>query len=263
MRDFTYTFTMASDVPALSTGRDIPNILDYLMSGQDEKTGEMPEGGVPPRPPTPNCYDNGPFLAKAVASYEHEHRGRLPLFIVQIGSGWHRGIPPHPTHTSDDDAPHSACGGVHHRCCHGRPSRALRASHGLMWCGFRYSLLYDDLPFLCGTHRCRSDPFSNRPCANETRVSKLLRGLEFLLQPLEQGEPHLVRGDGSHGMYGFTDGEHKQGPLNVSVFGPRAVSAWMNKQALTSKPSALTVDFFLFRCHILRPERSSTRPTRT
>ena len=69
VRDFTYTFTMASDVPVLANGSDIPNILDYLMSGQDAGTGEMPEGGVPPGRPGQNCWDNGPFLAKAVASY--------------------------------------------------------------------------------------------------------------------------------------------------------------------------------------------------
>jgi hypothetical protein len=69
VRDFTYTFTMASDVPVLANGSDIPNILDYLMSGQDPVTGEMPEGGVPPSKPLHNCWDNGPFLAKAVASY--------------------------------------------------------------------------------------------------------------------------------------------------------------------------------------------------
>ena len=65
MRDFTYTFTMASDVVP---GGLVPNILDYLMSGQSTSTGEMPEGGVPPAAPQQNCMDNGPFLAKAVAS---------------------------------------------------------------------------------------------------------------------------------------------------------------------------------------------------
>lgn len=69
VRDFTYTYTMASDVPVLADGSDIPNILEYLVSGQDQATGEMAEGGVPPKAPGQNCWDNGPFLAKAVASY--------------------------------------------------------------------------------------------------------------------------------------------------------------------------------------------------
>ena len=56
---------MASDVVP---GGLVPNILDYLMSGQSTSTGEMPEGGVPPAAPQQNCMDNGPFLAKAVAS---------------------------------------------------------------------------------------------------------------------------------------------------------------------------------------------------
>lgn len=66
VRDFTYTFTMAPDLVPAS---DIPNILDWLMSGQVATTGEMPEGGMPPKPPGMNCWDNGPFLAKAFASY--------------------------------------------------------------------------------------------------------------------------------------------------------------------------------------------------
>ena len=132
VRDFTYTFTMASDVPALN-GPDVLNILDYLMSGQNPSNGEMPEGGTPPASPKQWCFDNGPFLAKAVASY---------------------------------------------------------------------ALLYDDLPYLCGVHR--QD--------NQTRVAKILKGLEFLDVPLEGGAPHLVRSDGSAPcMYGFTDGEHKLG----------------------------------------------------
>lgn len=102
-----------------------------LLSGQDPATGEIAEGGTPPHAPTMNCWDNGPFLAKAVASY---------------------------------------------------------------------ALLYGDLPYLCGVHR--GD--------NRTRVSKLLRGLEFLNVPLTAGQPHLVIA-GPHCMYGFTDGEHKQG----------------------------------------------------
>ena len=129
VRDFTYTFTMAADVV---NGTDIPNILDYLLSGQSAATGEVAEGGTPPRPPQMNCWDNGPFLAKAVASY---------------------------------------------------------------------ALLYNDFAYLCGVHR--ED--------NATRVSKLLRGLEFLQVPLEGGQPHLVYTAGGHGMYGFTDGEGKAG----------------------------------------------------
>lgn len=133
VRDFTYTFTMGSDVPALANGSDIPNILEYLMSGQDPLTGEMPEGGMPPAAPQQNCWDNGPFLAKAVASY---------------------------------------------------------------------ALLYDDLPYLCGVHK--ED--------NATRVSKLLKGIEFLDVPMRQGEPHLVSSSSKAPcMYGFTDGEHKTG----------------------------------------------------
>eukprot|EP01050_Picozoa_sp_SAG11_P009883 SAG11_NODE_963_length_6375_cov_6.744105_2_plen_1331_part_00 len=129
VRDFTYSFTMAADVV---NGSDIANILEYLMSGQDPATGEMPEGGVPPATPMQNCWDNGPFLAKAVASY---------------------------------------------------------------------ALLYEDFEYLCGVHRRD----------NATRVSKLLRGLEFLEVPLRTGAPHLVTSPGTHCMYGFTDGEHKMG----------------------------------------------------
>jgi hypothetical protein len=129
VRDFTYTFTMAPDVV---NGTDVPNILDYLLSGQNTATGELAEGGTPPHPPMPNCWDNGPFMAKAVASY---------------------------------------------------------------------ALLYNDLEYLCGMHQ--ED--------NATRISKLLRGLEFLQVPLEGGQPHLVVAAGGHCMYGFTDGEHKAG----------------------------------------------------
>lgn len=129
VRDFTYTFTMAPDVV---NGTDIPNILDYLLSAQNPATGEVAEGGMPPHPPQPNCWDNGPFMAKAVASY---------------------------------------------------------------------ALLYNDFEYLCGVHQ--ED--------NATRVSKLLRGLEFLDVALEGGQPHLVFTPGGHGMYGFTDGEGKAG----------------------------------------------------
>ena len=129
VRDFTYTFTMAPDVV---NGTDIPNILDYLLSAQNPTTGEVAEGGTPPKPPAPNCWDNGPFMAKAVASY---------------------------------------------------------------------AFLYDDFEYLCGVHQ--ED--------NATRVSKLLRGLEFLQVSLKGGQPHLVFTPGGHGMYGFTDGEGKAG----------------------------------------------------
>ena len=84
-----------------------------------------------PKAPPQNCMDNGPFMAKAVASY---------------------------------------------------------------------ALPYDDWPYLCGVHRTD----------NTTRVSKVLRGLGFLVMPLET-EPHLVISTGAHCMYGFTDGEHKLG----------------------------------------------------
>lgn len=52
--------------------------------------------------------------------------------------------------------------------------------------------------YLCGVHK--ED--------NVSRVSRLLKGLEFLDVPL-RSEPHLVTTLGGHGMYGFTDGEHK------------------------------------------------------
>ena len=46
-------------VVAQANGSDIPNILEYLMSGQNPATGEMAEGGVPPVQPGLNCWDNG------------------------------------------------------------------------------------------------------------------------------------------------------------------------------------------------------------
>ena len=65
-RDFFYTFSGAPDIVPAENGRDA---LEYQMSGQDSTTGEMPEGGGPPRTPGLNCNDNGPFLAHAVAAY--------------------------------------------------------------------------------------------------------------------------------------------------------------------------------------------------
>jgi hypothetical protein len=55
--------------PDLVPGGHVGNILDWLMSGQLNTTGSMPEGGNPPARPGQNCWDNGPFLAKAAASY--------------------------------------------------------------------------------------------------------------------------------------------------------------------------------------------------
>ena len=60
VRDFTYTFTMAPD---LVPGGHVGNILDWLISGQLNITGSMPEGGNPPARPGQNCWDNGPFVA--------------------------------------------------------------------------------------------------------------------------------------------------------------------------------------------------------